>query len=91
MHAGPSRVSERRTQHDSAYLMCSLQRSVLVSNTSGMRPFLVRCLQRTVLLELRKLYVRNLAGMVARRERLMAQIQVGFHVLQTAQLGSKAA
>jgi hypothetical protein len=36
----------------------------------------VRFLQRTVLLELRKLYVRNLAGMVSRREQLMAQIQV---------------
>jgi hypothetical protein len=35
--------------------------------------------QRKVLLELRKLYVRNLAGMVARRERLMAAIQVGSH------------
>lgn len=51
----------------------------------------MRCLQRTVLLELRKLYVRNLAGMVARREQLMAQIQVGLHVLQMAQLRSKAA
>lgn len=35
-------------------------------------------LQRKVLLELRKLYVRNLAGMVARREQLMAVIQVDF-------------
>lgn len=43
-------------------------------------------LQRTVLLELRKLYVRNLAGMVARREQLTAQIQVGApRVLQPAQ------
>ena len=51
-----------------------------------MQPSALCFLQRKVLLELRKLYVRNLAGRVSRREQLTAQIQVGSVVLQVAQV-----